>query len=315
MDRAARVCVAGGGTLIGAALRRRLNQQGYPLVGASAPEPEWGDREQVEAFMARTKPTHVFVAAGRSGGIRANQRYPVELMRDNLLVAVTVLDAAWRAGVRKLLYLASSCAYPRAAAQPMRVEALSAGPPEPTNAAYALAKRAGIQLCAAYQTQHQARFVAGIPADVFGPDDDFSAEDSHVLPALLRKVHEARTRGLREVVLWGSGTPRREFLFADDLADACIVVMKAYDGPGPINLGGGTALSIRELAAEVAAVVGYRGTVRFDATQPDGMPVKLLQADELAALDWRPATPLSKALEETYRWFCAREEREAGHAA
>ncbi|MFN8543849.1 MAG: GDP-L-fucose synthase [Candidatus Binatia bacterium] len=305
MEASDTVCVAGARTLVGRALLRRLAREGWTDVAGVADEPDWTDAGAVDALFARTRPAWVFVAAGRSGGIRANQKYPADLMQENLLATCHVLAAAHRHGVRKLLYLASSCSYPRDAEQPMRVESLAAGPPEPSNAAYATAKRAGIQLCQAYRAQHGAGFIAGIPADVFGPGDDFDPEDSHVVPALIRKLHDARERGTRVVELWGSGMPRREFLFADDLADACLAVMRRYDGAGPINLGGGTVLAIRELAREVAAVVGYTGALRFDASRPDGMPVKTLDASALFALGWRAATPIRAALAETHRWYLA----------
>jgi len=300
------VFVAGGGSLVGAALLRQLERRGFAgLVGRGDDEPDPTDPNQVGAFFQAERPEYVFVAAGHSGGIAANQHYPAALMLDNLRVAATVIPAAYRYGTRKLLYLASSCAYPRECSQPMRVESLLAGPLEPTNESYAVAKLAGLKLCEAYQRQYGAHFVAGIPANPFGPGDDFRPEESHVIPALLRRMHGAREEGRGVVELWGTGAPRREFLFADDLAEACIAAMQRYQDAAPINLGGGETLSIRDLAEAVAEVVGYRGAIRFDPTRPDGMPEKRLDATALRRLGWRPATPFREALAATYRWFLA----------
>ncbi len=224
-------------------------------------------------------------------------------MRDNLLVATHVLDAAHRHGVCRLLYLASSCSYPRLAPQPMAVGSLLSGPLEPTNEAYALAKLAGWKLCQAYRRQYEAPFLTAIPANAFGPHDDFSPEDSHVIPGLIRKLHEARLRGDPEFPVWGSGRARREFVYSRDVADACLFVIRHYDSDEPINLGGGAELSIAETAHAVAEVVGYRGRLCFDAARPDGMPRKVLDCGPLKTLGWAPATDFRTALAETYDWF------------
>ena len=304
MNPNCRVYVAGGLTLLGAALLDRLRAAGHRrLVGVPPDEPDLTDAGQVEDFFGEARPEYVFLAAGRSGGIALNVARPAELMRDNLLTAAHVLDAAHRHGVTKLLYLASSCSYPRDALQPLRVEALLTGPPEPTNAAYATAKLAGWQLCNAYRQQYGCRFVTAIPANAFGPHDDFRPDSGHVLPALIRRAHEAKVRGEPELVVWGTGTPRREFVYSRDLADACLFVMDRYDGPVPINLGGGADWSIAEAAAVVADVVGYRGRLRFDAGRPDGAPRKGLDCGPLRALGWQPATDFRTALAETYAWF------------
>jgi GDP-L-fucose synthase len=304
VDQTSRIYVAGGDTLIGAALLERLREAGHTrLLGTPPGEPDLTCPRQVDEFFATERPEYVFLAAGRSGGIRANQAYPAELMRDNLLVAAHVIHAAHRHRAARLLYLASSCSYPRLAPQPMPVEALLTGPLEPTNEAYALAKLAGLKLCQAYRRQYGSPFVSAIPANAFGPHDDFSPEDSHVIPGLIRKLHEARRRGQPEFRTWGSGRARREFIYSRDLADACLFVMRHYDSPEPINLGGGTELSIAETARAVAAVVGYRGRLSFDPTRPDGMPRKGLDAGPLRALGWRPRTDFPTALAETYDWF------------
>lgn len=310
MELQARVYVAGGQTLIGAALIRQLEATGYHgLVGLPGSEPDLSSRAQVEEFFAACRPEYVFVAAGKSGGIEANSRRPAELMHDNLQVTCHVLEAAWRHGVKKLLYLGSSCAYPKHCPQPMRPAALLSGALEPTSAAYAVAKIAGLTLCEAYRRQYGCRFVSAIPADVFGPGDDFSPENSHVVAALLWRMHEAKLQGQPTVSIWGTGTPRRELMYCDDLADACLFVMREYDGGGPINLGVGEDISIAELAAMIRDIVGYQGRLVFDTTRPDGMSRKLLDSAELMALGWRPKTPVREGLALTYRWFREQESR------
>lgn len=304
MEKSSRIYVAGGDTLIGAALRERLRADGFThLVGEPPCEPDLTCAQQVEDFFAAERPEYVFLVAGPSGGIRANLAYPARLMRDNLLAATHVLHAAYQHGVAKLLYLASSCSYPRLAPQPMPVEALMTGRLEPTNEAYAMAKLAGLVLCQAYRRQYGAPFITAIPANAFGPYDDFSPEDSHVIPGLLRKLHEARCRGDAEVQIWGSGRPRREFIYSRDMADACLFLLSNYGADEPINIGGGQDLSIAETARAVAEVVGYRGQLSFDTSRPDGMPLKSLDCEPLKKLGWTPPTPFHTALAETYAWF------------
>lgn len=299
----ARVFVAGGETLLGASLHERLRAVDVEVVGAPPAEPDLTDATAVEDFFAQTRPEYVILAAGKSGGIRANQLYPASLMHDNVLVVAHVLDAAQRHGVRRLLYLASSCCYPRLAPQPLRVESLGTGPLEPTNEAYATAKLAGLVLCRAYREQYGVDFVSAIPANSFGPHDDFSPEDSHVIPGLIRRLHEAKQRGDATFSIWGTGRARREFVYAPDLADACLFVLNHYRDGEPINLGGGVELSIAEVARAVAEVVGYRGRFVFDPSKPDGMPLKGLDAAPLRALGWAPATDFREALALTYAWF------------
>ncbi len=304
MNETSRIYIAGGDTLIGTALRERLRAGGYTnLVGEPPDEPDLTCPWQVEDFFSAERPEYVFVAAGPTGGIHANQSYPAQLMRDNLLTTVHVIHNAYRYDVAKLLYLASSCSYPRLAPQPMRVESLMTGPLEPTNEAYAMAKLAGVVLCQAYRRQYEASFITAIPTNTFGPHDDFRAEDSHVIPGLLRRIHEARCRGQAEVRIWGSGRPRREFLYSRDLADACLYVMRNYDADEPINLGGGPELSIAEVANAIVNVVGYRGRLSFDTSRPDGMPLKCLDSQPLMKLGWSPSTDFHTALAETYDWF------------
>lgn len=307
MEKDSLIYVAGADTLIGAAILRGLKNQGYSKVmGGNDLSIDLTDAGQVDAFFTRHHPEYVIDAAGKSGGIEANQKNPATLMLDNLMVESHLIDAAYRHGVKKMLYLASSCCYPRDCAQPMRVEALLTGPLEPTNEAYAVAKIAGIKLSQAYRQQFGCNFIVGIPANAFGVDDDFSKEDSHVVPAMLRRMHEAKIKGTDQVEIWGTGTPRREFIFADDLADACIFVMNHYDEEDPINLGGGVDVSIRELAQLAAQVVGFSGRLSFDTSKPDGMPLKALDSSKLLSLGWTAKTPFIDALKATYGSYLQR---------
>lgn len=315
MDPQAKIYVSGGNTLLGAALLRTLAQRGYRrLAGAPPHEPDPTDARAIDEFFARERPDYVLIAAGKSGGIRANVVRPAELMLDNLLVASHVIAAAARHGVRKLLYLASSCSYPRLAPQPMRVETLLTGPLEPTNEPYALAKLAGIKLCQAYRRQYGEPFIVGIPANAFGPGDDFDLQEAHVVPALIARMHAAKESAAPSTTVWGTGAARREFVYCDDLAEACLFVMEHYDDELPINLGGGANVSIRELAEAIRQTVGYRGELLFDASQPDGMPLKALDCEPLERLGWRPATPFHQALARTYEWHLRQLQEATIHA-
>jgi len=304
VDSTDRIYVAGRETLIGKALLRQLRAGGYVnVIDTGSTEADLTDGPKVEAYFAATRPEYVFLAAGKSGGIGANQKYPAELMLDNLLIQCQIIRNAHRHGSRKLLYFASSCSYPRFCAQPMQVRSLMTGPLEPTSEAYATAKIAGIKLCQAYRQQYGADMISAISGDVFGPDDDFDLEDSHVIAALMRRMHQAKMAGAQSVEVWGSGSPRREFIAADDVADAAIFLMQHYTGPMPINVGSGFDVTIRSLAELVKEVVGFEGELQFDRTKPDGMALKALDSSELRALGWRPKTSLRAGLEETYRWF------------
>ena len=304
MNRLSRIFVAGGDTLIGAALLDHLSDRGFiNLVGVGVYEPDLTDADQVHDFFRQARPDFVFHAAGKSGGIGLNRERPADLMLDNLRVTTNVLEAAAQNGVKKLLYLASSCGYPRNAPQPMRVESLLSGPVEPTSEAYATAKLAGWKLCDAYRKQQGCNFITGFPANAFGPNDDFGSESGHVIPALIRRLHDAKRSDAPEVTIWGTGSPRREFIFSRDLADACLFAMQHYDGEAPINLGGGTDLSIADAARIIAEVVGYRGELVFDTTKPDGAPLKALDSSVLLHLGWKPTTDFRSAILETYRWF------------
>ena len=303
MDKRARIYVAGSQTLIGIALLRHLHSQGYTvLISDPAGENALRDAKVVDAFFAEARPEYVFLTAGKSGGIRANQKYPADLMLDNLLVETHIINSAYRFGVVKLLYLASSCSYPRLATQPISEDALFTGPLEPTNEAYAIAKIAGIKLCQAYNQQYGTRYISAIPANAFGPDDDTDVEDAHVIPALMMRMISAKALHLPSVDIWGTGAPQREFIFVDDLADACEFVMHHYEASQPINLGSGTTLSIRELAEQIRQIVGYTGELCFDSSKPDGMPLKMLDSRRMLGLGWQAKTPFSEALRATLHW-------------
>lgn len=301
---AGRIYVAGHRGLVGGAVVRRLERAGHrDIVVRTRAELDLTRQAEVEAFFDRERPDVVVLAAAKVGGIHANSTYPADFIRDNLLIQDHVIDAAYRHGVRKLVFLGSSCIYPRAAPQPMREDCLLTGPFEPTNEWYAIAKVAGIRLCQAYRRQHGFNAICLMPTNLYGPGDNFDLENSHVLPALLRRFHEATQRGDREVVVWGSGTPRREFLHVDDLADAVLFLAAHYDGDDIVNVGTGTDVSIRELAELMAVVTGFRGRIAFDTTKPDGMPRKLLDVGRLSALGWQAQVALRDGVEATYRWY------------
>ncbi|HET9942035.1 MAG TPA: GDP-L-fucose synthase [Terriglobia bacterium] len=312
MINTAKIYVAGTDTLIGSAILDALKKEGYVNAAGGALS---GSSEPIDAFFAANRPEYVFLAAGKSGGIGANQKYPADLMLDNLLVSSDVIRAAHRNGVRKLLYLASSCCYPRECPQPMRVESLMTGPLEPTNQSYALAKLAGLELCRAYRAQFGADFIMAIPANAYGPGDDFSHEDSHVIAALIRKMHEAKVSGDRHVELWGTGAAEREFIFAPDLGAACVFLMNHYSSSTPINIGARSQrISIADLARMIKDTVGFAGEIRFDRTHSDGMPRKILDSDVLRDLGWSPATDFRKALSATYDYFLQEHGKEFTHA-
>ena len=303
MDKDARIFIADKHGLIGEAIRRQLLDDGYENILGDSEKPSLIDARELQEFFSRTLPEYVFAVGGKSGGIGANQKLPADLMLDNLLVDCHVIDTAYRCAVKKLLYMGSSCCYPRACLQPMQVSSLMTGVLEPTNEAYATAKLAGIKLSQAYRQQHGVDMICAIPANVFGPGDDFGVEDSHVIAALMVKMHQAKLFQRDHVEVWGSGAPRREFIYVADVADAAIFLMNHYSSPVPINLGSGSDASIREIAELVKEVVGYSGELRFDPKKPDGMPLKSLDSTELFALGWQPKVPLRLGLEKTYRWY------------
>ncbi len=304
VPRDARIFVAGHAGLVGSAILRRLERDGYrPPLTATRAELDLRDQAAVNAWFDANQPEYVYLAAGTVGGILANSTRSAEFIYDNMMIHATVVHAAHRADVRKLLYLGSSCIYPRESAQPISEDALLTGALEPTTEPYAIAKIAGIKLCQAYKQQYGCNFVSAMPTNLYGPGDNFDLESSHVLPALLRKFHDARVRGEDEVQIWGSGTPRREFLHCDDLADACVFLMDHYDDAEPINVGTGEDLEIAELALMLGEVVHPEARLAFDSTMPDGMVRKVLDVSKLHALGWKHHISLREGIESTYEWY------------
>jgi GDP-L-fucose synthase len=319
VNEPAQIFVAGHRGLVGSAVVRRLQRDGsVRILTASRDELDLRDQAAVNAWFRANRPHYVYLVAGTVGGILANSTRPAEFIYDNMLIHATVVHAAHLYGVRKLLYLGSSCIYPRDCPQPMREEHLLGGPLEPTNEPYAVAKIAGIKVCQAYRRQYGSDFISAMPTNLYGPNDNFDLASSHVLPALLRKFHDAKIARQPEVVVWGTGTPRREFLHVDDLADACVFLMERYDGLEHINVGTGEDLSIRELAETIRAIVYPQARLVFDSSKPDGTPRKLLDVSRLHALGWRHRIGIREGIESTYRWFVENPglvRREAGHAA
>ena len=316
MMPSSRVYVAGHRGLVGSAIVRELQQRGYHnLLLATHDELDLRDQAAVTRFFARHSPEFVFLSAAKVGGILANSTRPAEFLYDNLAIETNLIHAAWQHGARKLLFLGSSCIYPKLAPQPIEEDSVLTGPLEPTNEAYAIAKIAGLKLAAAYRTQYGFRAVSLMPTNLYGPGDNFDLETSHVLPAMIRRFHEAKIAHSPSVTLWGTGTPRREFLHVDDLAAAVCFVMEVYEGGDLLNVGVGEDLSIAELASLVALVVGYSGEVLFDRSRPDGTPRKLLDVSRLHALGWRARIGLEDGIRATYAWYCAHVAAPMGNAA
>lgn len=301
-----KIYVAGHRGLAGGATLRALQRRGYGnFVLRTHAELDLTDQQAVDVFFALEKPEYVFLAAAKVGGIHANNVYPAEFIRDNLAIQTNVIHSAWTHGARKLLFLGSSCIYPKLAPQPMPESCLLTGPLEPTNEWYAVAKIAGIKMCQAYRRQYGFDAISAMPTNLYGPGDNFHLENSHVMPALIRKFHEAKARGDREVVMWGTGTPRREFLHVDDLGDALVFLMERYSGEDFVNVGVGEDVTIRELAELIRETVGYEGDITQDLTKPDGTPRKLMDVSRLSALGWKAKIGLADGVSETYRWFLA----------
>jgi GDP-L-fucose synthase len=308
VDKSDKIFIAGHRGLVGSALVRELELGGFTnLLTRDRANLDLRNTEAVDRFFAAEKPALVVIAAAKVGGIKANNDLPVEFLVDNLQVQNNVIQAAHENGVRKLLFLGSSCIYPSHAPQPIPESALLSGPLEPTNEAYAIAKIAGIKLCQAYHREYGANFISAMPTNLYGPNDNFDLESSHVLPALLRKAHIAKQDGVRELVVWGSGKPRREFLHVDDLAAACVFLLEKYDSPEIVNIGCGEDISIRELAELICDIVGFDGQLAWDATKPDGTPRKLLDVSKIHGLGWRHRIGLREGIKRTYEWFLENE--------
>ena len=303
MDKNSKIYIAGHRGLVGSALERLLKSQGYTnFLTKTHSELNLERQQDVEDFFAEEKPEYVFLAAAKVGGIVANNSYPANFIYSNLIIQSNIIDASYRSGVKKLLFLGSSCIYPKYAPQPMREEYLLTGELEPTNEPYAVAKIAGIRMCQAYNRQYGTNFISVMPTNLYGPNDNFDLQTSHVLPALLRKFDEAKTKG-EDVILWGTGTPKREFLHVDDLADACVFLMKDYNDGDIVNIGSGTDILIRDLATLMKQITGFEGRLVWDSTKPDGTPRKQLDVSKLNSLGWAPRISLEDGIRSTYKWY------------
>jgi GDP-L-fucose synthase len=304
MNKSSRIYVAGHGGLVGSSICRRLQAGGYRnLIGRRSRELDLTRQADVEAFLGQERPEYVFLAAAKVGGIMANNNYPAEFLYRNLMIQNNVIHSSYMNGVKKLLFLGSSCIYPKFAPQPIKEEHLLTGELEPTNEPYAVAKIAGIKMGQAYNRQYGTDYISVMPTNLYGPNDNFDLETSHVLPAMIRKFHEAKTTGRSSVEIWGTGTPRREFLYIEDLADACVHLMESYDDSGIINIGVGEDISIKDLALLVKKIVGYAGETVYDASKPDGTPRKLLDVSKLRSLGWKAQTSLEEGIRRTYEWY------------
>jgi GDP-L-fucose synthase len=305
-----RIFVAGHRGLVGSAIVRQLEAGGFDnLILRDRQALDLTNQRAVDEFFAAARPEYVFLAAAKVGGILANHSYPAEFLGENLKIQTNIIDAAWRNGVTKLQFLGSSCIYPKLAPQPMPEDCLLTGPLEPTNEWYAIAKIAGIKMCQAYRRQYGFNAISVMPTNLYGPGDNFNLQSSHVLPALIRRFHDAVSQGLGEVTIWGTGTPRREFLHVDDMAAACVYLMQHHDSEQLINVGWGEDVTIRELAATIAEIVGFKGTLAFDTSKPDGTPRKLLDVTRLKGLGWTPKIGLKEGIAATYRWFLENQDR------
>lgn len=304
MNKDAKIYIAGHRGLVGSAIHRKLMKDGYTnLVVRTSKELDLRDKGQVDSFFKEEKPEFVFVAAAKVGGIVANNEFPADFIRDNLMIQTNVIDASYRNQVEKLLFLGSTCIYPKLAPQPLKEEYLLTGPLEPTNDAYALAKIAGIKMCQSYNKQYGTNYISAMPTNLYGENDNFDLQSSHVMPALIRKFHEAKLSNQPSVEVWGTGTPKREFLYSDDLADACVYLMNHYNDDEIINIGVGEDVSIKELAETVQRVVGFEGELKFDTTKPDGTPRKLVDTTKINQLGWKANVELEDGIRKAYDWF------------
>lgn len=308
MEKNAKIYIAGINGMVGSAIKRRLQAEGYSnIIGPTSKELDLIDQSAVTDFFNMERPEYLFLAAAKVGGIYANSTYPADFLYINLMIECNLIHGAFKAGVKKLLFLGSSCIYPRYAPQPMKEEYLLDGKLEPTNEPYAIAKIAGIKLCESYNRQYGTDFISCMPTNLYGPNDNYDPVNSHVIPGLIRRFHEAKSKGDREVVVWGTGTPKREFLYADDLADASVFLMKNYSGNETVNVGSGVEVTVKELAETIKDVVGFKGEVVFDPSKPDGTPRKLLDTSKLTALGWKARTGLREGLKLAYEDFIKRQ--------
>ncbi|MFT6998101.1 MAG: GDP-L-fucose synthase [Cryomorphaceae bacterium] len=306
MNKEAKIYVAGHRGMVGSAIFRALRESGYTnLIGKTSSDLDLRDRTAVATFFENEQPEYVFLAAAKVGGIHANDTFRAEFLHDNLAIELNVINESYIAGVKKLLFLGSSCIYPKLAPQPLKEEYLLTGLLEPTNEPYAIAKIAGIKLCEAYRDQYGCNFISAMPTNLYGPNDNYDLKNSHVLPALMRKFHEAQESGSSEVEIWGSGTPKREFLHVDDMAEACVFLMENYDGKDFVNVGIGEDISIADLANLIARTVGFEGSLKFDRSKPDGTPRKLMDVSKINQLGWTARIPLEKGIKKVYEEFKA----------
>lgn len=302
MEKNSKIYIAGHRGMVGSAIHRRLVKEGFEnFVFRTSDELDLRDQKAVADFFAKEKPVYVFLAAAKVGGIFANNTYRAEFLYDNLMIQSNVIEHSYRQGVKKLLFLGSSCIYPKLAPQPLKEDYLLTGLLEPTNEPYAIAKIAGIKMCDAYRSQFGCNFISVMPTNLYGPNDNYDLKNSHVLPALIRKFHEAKVNGQPEVIVWGSGNPRREFLHADDMADACVFLMKNYNEAGLINIGVGDDLSIKELAELIKQITGYKGNIVFDSSKPDGTPRKLMDVTKLSSFGWKASIQLKEGITQVYK--------------
>ena len=308
MEKYSKIYVAGHRGLVGSAILRKLQNEGFTnLVYKTSNELDLRNFAEVLDFFEAEEIEYVFLAAAKVGGIVANNKYPADFIRDNLLIQTHVIDAAYKTGVKKLLFLGSTCIYPKFAPQPLKEEYLLTGELEPTNEPYAIAKIAGIKMCQSYHRQYGAKYISVMPTNLYGPNDNFDLHTSHVLPALIRKFHEAKVNNMPEVEVWGTGTPKREFLYSDDLADACVFLMNDYEGNEIVNVGVGEDISIKDLAETIKKVIGFDGEIIFDMTKPDGTPRKLVDVSKINSLGWKASIPLEVGLQKAYQWFLENE--------
>ena len=308
MEKHSKIYVAGHRGLVGSAIFRKLQDDGFTnLIYKTSNELDLRNFEKVLEFFEEEEIEYVFLAAAKVGGIVANNEYPADFIRDNLLIQTNVIDASYKTGIKKLLFLGSTCIYPKFAPQPLKEEYLLTGELEPTNEPYAIAKIAGIKMCQSYNRQFGTKYVSVMPTNLYGPNDNFDLHTSHVLPALIRKFHEAKVKNLSEVKVWGTGTPKREFLYSDELADACIFLMNHYEGNEIVNVGVGEDISIKDLAENIKLVIGFEGEIIFDMTKPDGTPRKLVDVSKINSLGWKSSIPLEVGLQKAYQWFLENE--------